>query len=122
MAEPMEIVAAIEAALKPAAAVLAGRHVLVTSGPTHEPIDPVRYLANRSSGKQGHAIAAAAAAAGARVTLVCGPVTIPDPAGVNVVRVETARDMLRAVMAALPVDIAIMAAAVADWRAAQAAG
>ena len=95
---------------------LAGRHVLVTSGPTHEPIDPVRYLANRSSGRQGHAIAAAAAAAGATVTLVSGPVTIPDPAGVRVVRVETARAMLAAVEAALPADLAIFAAAVADWR------
>ena len=98
------------------AGVLAGRRVLVTSGPTHEPIDPVRYIANRSSGRQGHAIAAAAAAAGARVTLVSGPVTVPDPAGVEVVRVETAREMLAAVEAALPADIAIFAAAVADWR------
>ncbi|MEO8667871.1 MAG: bifunctional phosphopantothenoylcysteine decarboxylase/phosphopantothenate--cysteine ligase CoaBC, partial [Bauldia sp.] len=122
MAEPLEIVAAIEAILQPAPGPLTGRHVLVTSGPTHEPIDPVRYLANRSSGRQGHAIAAAAAAASARVTLVSGPVTIPDPPGVTVVRVETARDMLRAVEAALPADIAIMAAAVADWRAAHAAG
>jgi phosphopantothenoylcysteine decarboxylase/phosphopantothenate--cysteine ligase len=95
---------------------LAGRRVLVTSGPTHEPIDPVRYLANRSSGRQGHAIAAAAAQAGATVTLVAGPVAIPDPAGVTVVRVETAREMLAAVAAALPADIAIFAAAVADWR------
>ena len=98
--------------------VLAGRHVIVTSGPTHEPIDPVRYLANRSSGRQGHAIAAAAAAAGARVTLVSGPVSIPDPPGVTVIRVETARQMLDAVEAALPADVAVMAAAVADWRAA----
>ncbi len=97
---------------------LAGRHVIVTSGPTQEPIDPVRYLANRSSGKQGHAIAAAAARAGARVTLVSGPVAIPDPPGVTVVRVETAREMLAAVEAALPADVAVMAAAVADWRAA----
>ncbi|QEE38175.1 bifunctional phosphopantothenoylcysteine decarboxylase/phosphopantothenate--cysteine ligase CoaBC [Methylobacterium sp. WL1] len=95
---------------------LAGRRVLVTSGPTHEPIDPVRYLANRSSGRQGHAIAAAAAEAGATVTLVSGPVSISDPAGVGVVRVETAREMLAAVEAALPADIAIFAAAVADWR------
>lgn len=117
MAEPMEILAAIEQALAPAAAgPLAGRHVLVTSGPTHEPIDPVRYIANRSSGKQGHAIAAAAAAAGARVTLVSGPVTVPDPAGVTTLHVESARDMLAAVNAALPADIAIFAAAVADWR------
>lgn len=95
---------------------LLGRHVLVTSGPTHEPIDPVRYIANRSSGKQGHAIARAAAALGARVTLVSGPVTIPDPPGVDVVHVETAKEMLRAVENALPADIAIFAAAVADWR------
>ncbi|WP_375459066.1 phosphopantothenoylcysteine decarboxylase [uncultured Enterovirga sp.] len=95
-----------------------GRHVLVTSGPTHEPLDPVRYIANRSSGRQGHAIAAAAAAAGARVTLVSGPVTVPDPPGVSVIRVETAREMLAAVEAALPADIAVFAAAVADWRAA----
>ncbi len=98
---------------------MAGKRVLVTSGPTHEPIDPVRYIANRSSGKQGHAIAAAAAAAGAQVTLVSGPVAIPDPPGVRVVRVETARDMLRAVEAALPADAAVFAAAVADWRTAE---
>ena len=99
---------------------LAGRHVLVTSGPTHEPIDPVRYIANRSSGKQGHAIAAAAAAAGARVTLVSGPVAIADPAGVETRRVETAAEMLAAVSKCLPADIAIFAAAVADWRVANA--
>jgi phosphopantothenoylcysteine decarboxylase/phosphopantothenate--cysteine ligase len=90
--------------------------VLITSGPTHEPIDPVRYIANRSSGKQGHAIAAAAAAAGARVTLISGPVHIPDPAGMQTIKVETARDMLAAVTAALPADVAVFAAAVADWR------
>ena len=95
---------------------LAGRRVLVTSGPTHEAIDPVRYLANRSSGRQGHAIAAAAAAAGADVTLVSGPVAIPDPPGVRVVPVDSARAMLAAVDAALPADVAIFAAAVADWR------
>jgi phosphopantothenoylcysteine decarboxylase/phosphopantothenate--cysteine ligase len=95
---------------------LAGRHVLVTSGPTHEPIDPVRYIANRSSGKQGHAIAAAAYRLGARVTLISGPVQIADPDGVTVVRVETADDMLAAVNAALPADVAVFAAAVADWR------
>lgn len=95
---------------------LAGRHVLVTSGPTHEPIDPVRYIANRSSGKQGHAIAAAARRAGARVTLVSGPVTIADPEGVDVVHVESAAEMLEAVRAALPADIGIFTAAVADWR------
>jgi phosphopantothenoylcysteine decarboxylase / phosphopantothenate---cysteine ligase len=120
MAEPMEIVAAVEAVLKPSAPVLAGRHVLVTSGPTHEPIDPVRYLANRSSGKQGHAIAVAAAAAGARVSLVAGPVTLPDPPGVATTHVETAREMLEAVEATLPADVAVMAAAVADWRVANA--
>ncbi len=118
MAEPLEILAAAERILTPVAPLLAGRHVLVTSGPTREPLDPVRYLANRSSGRQGHAIAEAAAAAGARVTLVSGPVTIADPAGVTTVRVETARQMLEAVEAALPADVAVMAAAVADWRAA----
>lgn len=95
---------------------LAGRHVLITSGPTHEPIDPVRYIANRSSGKQGFAIAAAAQAAGAEVILVSGPVDLEDPAGVTVKHVESARDMLRQVEASLPVDIAVFAAAVADWR------
>lgn len=108
----------IEAA---ATAVLAGRHVLITSGPTHEPIDPVRYIANRSSGKQGHAIAAAAARAGARVTLVSGPVALPDPAGVAVLHVETAVQMLDAVRESLPADVAIFTAAVADWRAATSA-
>ena len=100
---------------------LSGRHVLVTAGPTHEPIDPVRYIANRSSGKQGFAIAAAAARAGARVTLVAGPVHQPTPAGVDRLDVETAREMLAAVEAALPADAAIMVAAVADWRTADAA-
>ena len=122
MAEPLEIVAAIEAMLAATPRVLAGKHVLITSGPTHEPIDPVRYIANRSSGKQGHAIAAAAAAAGARVTLVSGPVAIPDPHGVTTLHVTTALEMLLAVEAALPVDIAIFAAAVADWRVASEAG
>jgi len=116
MAEPMEILAAVERLLGGADLPLAGRHVLVTSGPTHEPIDPVRYIANRSSGRQGHAIAAAAAAAGARVTLVSGPVAIAPPAGVTTVAVETAREMLAAVEAALPADAAVFAAAVADWR------
>jgi phosphopantothenoylcysteine decarboxylase / phosphopantothenate---cysteine ligase len=115
MAEPTEIAAAVEALLRPAGA-LSGRRVLVTSGPTHEPIDPVRFIANRSSGKQGHAIAAAAAAAGASVTLVSGPVEVPDPPGVSVVKVETARQMLEAVEKALPADVAVFAAAVADWR------
>lgn len=100
------------------AATLFGRHVLVTAGPTHEPIDPVRYIANRSSGKQGFAIAAAAARAGARVTLIAGPVSLETPRGVNRINVETARDMLAAVEAALPADIAVLVAAVADWRAA----
>ena len=120
MSEPAAIAAAAGALLAgPAARPLAGRHALVTSGPTHEPIDPVRYIANRSSGKQGHAIAAACARLGARVTLVSGPVAIDDPRGVDVVRVETARDMLRACEAALPADVAVCAAAVADWRAAR---
>jgi phosphopantothenoylcysteine decarboxylase/phosphopantothenate--cysteine ligase len=95
---------------------LAGKHILVTAGPTHEPIDPVRVLANRSSGRQGFAIAAAAAAAGARVTLVSGPVTLKTPEGVDRIDVETAEQMANAVMAALPADCAIMVAAVADWR------
>ncbi len=141
MAEPLDIVAAIAAALAgdttiPLDAAIAagttiplhaeavpsgtrpleGRRVVVTSGPTHEPIDPVRYIANRSSGRQGHAIAAAAAAAGAEVVLISGPVSIPDPPGVAVVRVETARDMLAAVEAALPATVFVAAAAVADWR------
>ncbi|NML95225.1 bifunctional phosphopantothenoylcysteine decarboxylase/phosphopantothenate--cysteine ligase CoaBC [Novosphingobium olei] len=119
--EPEAIWAAIKAALGPVAEAprpLAGRHVLITAGPTHEPIDPVRYIANRSSGKQGFAIAAAAAKSGARVTLVSGPVNLPTPPGVTRVDVETARQMAAAVDAALPADIAIMVAAVADWRSA----
>jgi phosphopantothenoylcysteine decarboxylase/phosphopantothenate--cysteine ligase len=96
---------------------LTGTHILVTAGPTHEPIDPVRYLANRSSGKQGFAIAAALAARGARVTLIAGPVTLATPAGVTRVDVETALDMQAAVAAALPADAAVLVAAVADWRA-----
>src|SRR6185437_3209925 len=115
MAEPLDIAAAA-AALLPRDGPLSDRRVLVTSGPTHEPIDPVRFIANRSSGKQGHAIAAAAAAAGASVTLVSGPVEVPDPPGVSVVKVETARQMLEAVEKALPADVAVFAAAVADWR------
>ena len=118
MAEPLEIVAAVEAAL--ASGPLVGKHVLVTSGPTHEPIDPVRYIANRSSGAQGTALAAALRDLGARVTFVTGPASVPAPAGVAVVRVETAREMLAAVEAALPADAAVMAAAVADWRVANA--
>ena len=121
MAEPLEIAAAIEKLLaSETTQPLKAKRVLVTSGPTHEPIDPVRYIANRSSGKQGHAIAAAAARAGADVTLVSGPVNLPDPPGVTVVHVVTAREMLQAVERALPVDVAIFAAAVADWRVAQA--
>ena len=120
MAEPLEIVAAIEAAL--GAGPLAGRHVVVTSGPTHEPIDPVRYIANRSSGAQGTAIGRAVAALGARVTFVTGPAAVPPPPMVDVVRVETAAQMHAAVMAALPADAAVCAAAVADWRVAGASG
>ncbi|QDO99699.1 bifunctional phosphopantothenoylcysteine decarboxylase/phosphopantothenate synthase [Ferrovibrio terrae] len=140
MSEPLEIVAAIEAqfgkplpkhltlvqsrpaqkesgaAITPLKQDLKGRRAIVTSGPTHEPIDPVRYIANRSSGKQGHAIAAALAARGAEVTLVTGPVTLPDPPGVRTVHVEAARDMFSACFLDLPVDIFVAAAAVADWR------
>jgi phosphopantothenoylcysteine decarboxylase / phosphopantothenate---cysteine ligase len=117
MAEPLEIVAAAERFLRPPAPrPLAGKRVLITAGPTHEPIDPVRYIANRSSGKQGYAIAAAAQTAGADVILISGPVELDEPKGATVTRVESARDMLRQVEAALPVDIAIFAAAVADWR------
>ena len=130
LAEPPAILGAIRALLAPApqppllrppaSQPLAGRHALVTSGPTHEPIDPVRYIANRSSGRQGHAVAAALAALGARVTLVSGPVALPDPAGVAVHRVETAAEMLAACTAALPADVVVCAAAVADWRVAEA--
>jgi phosphopantothenoylcysteine decarboxylase/phosphopantothenate--cysteine ligase len=133
MSEPAAILSAITALLAgevlagevlagAPAGPLAGRHVLVTSGPTHEPIDPVRYIANRSSGRQGHALAAALAALGARVTLVSGPVAVADPPGVAVRRVETAREMLAACQAALPADAAVFAAAVADWRVAHEAG
>lgn len=132
LAEPAAILAAIAALLAPEGPLtgplfgpltgpLTGHHAIVTSGPTQEPIDPVRYIANRSSGKQGHAIAAALAALGARVTLVAGPVSVPDPAGVTVRRVETAAQMLDACQSALPADIAVFAAAVADWRVEQAA-
>ena len=121
--EPPAILAAIAAKLGGSpSGPLAGKHVLVTAGPTHEPIDPVRYIANRSSGKQGFAIAAAAARAGARVTLVAGPVTLPTPPGVTRVDVESAREMAAAVAAALPADAAVMVAAVADWRVAAEAG
>jgi phosphopantothenoylcysteine decarboxylase / phosphopantothenate---cysteine ligase len=131
MAEPGKIVDAIASLLETSTTgptlvlregqnsnLLAGRRVLITSGPTHEPIDPVRSIANRSSGKQGHALARAATALGADVTLVSGPVTLPDPQGVRVVKVKTAHEMLAATLEALPADIAVCAAAVADWRAA----
>lgn len=114
LSEVPAIVAAAEAHF--AAGPLSGRHVLVTSGPTHEPIDPVRYIANRSSGAQGTAIAAALRGLGARVTFVTGPADVAPPPGVEVVAVQTAREMLDAVQAALPADVAVMAAAVADWR------
>ncbi|MGH7056279.1 MAG: bifunctional phosphopantothenoylcysteine decarboxylase/phosphopantothenate--cysteine ligase CoaBC [Acetobacteraceae bacterium] len=117
LAEPPAIVEAIVGML--AGGPLAGRRALVTSGPTHEPVDPVRFIANRSSGRQGHAIAAALAAAGASVTLITGPVALPDPAGVAVERVETAAEMSAACRAALPVDVAVLAAAVGDWRSAE---
>ena len=117
MAEPLEIVAAIEAAL--ADGPLRGKRVLVTSGPTHEPIDPVRYIANRSSGAQGTAIARALAALGAEVVFVTGPADVPPPEGVQVVKVHTAQQMLDAAQAALPADAAVFAAAVADWRVAK---
>ena len=114
MAEPLEIVAGVETALSDGP--LKGKQVLVTSGPTHEPIDPVRYIANRSSGAQGTAIAQALSALGAEVTFVTGPADVAPPQGVKVIKVETAREMLAAVQAALPVDAAVFAAAVADWR------
>jgi phosphopantothenoylcysteine decarboxylase/phosphopantothenate--cysteine ligase len=137
MAEPLDILASIESALEHAtilplpqaaarlegpkpAQLLTGRHVLVTAGPTHEPIDPVRYIANRSSGRQGYAIAAAAVAAGAKVTLISGPVDLAEPAGLTLVKVETALEMDEAVESALPADIAIFSAAVADWRVSEA--
>src|SRR6476620_12493589 len=117
MAEPLEIASAAERFLRPSQPrPLVGKRVLITAGPTHAPIDPVRYIANRSSGKQGFALAAAAQVAGADVTLISGPVELSDPAGVLVRHVESAREMLHRVEAALPVDIAIFAAAVADWR------
>jgi phosphopantothenoylcysteine decarboxylase/phosphopantothenate--cysteine ligase len=116
MAEPLTIVAALEDFFAPALKPLSGFHMLITSGPTHEPIDPIRFISNRSSGKQGHALAKAAAQAGAKVTLVSGPVDIPDPDNVNVIHVETAEDMAKAVSNALPADIGIFAAAVGDWR------
>ncbi len=121
MAEPMEILGAIEGYFATDAP-LAGRRAIVTSGPTHEAIDPVRYIANRSSGKQGHAIAGALARLGAETVLVSGPTAEADPAGVEVRHIESAEDMLGACMAALPADVAVCAAAVSDWRAAKAAG
>ena len=114
MAEPLEIVAAIEAVMGDGP--LEGRHIIVTSGPTHEPIDPVRFIANRSSGAQGAALARALRDLGASVTFVTGPAAVPAPGGVAVVQVETARQMQAAVLAALPADAAVFAAAVADWR------
>ncbi|WBH17013.1 bifunctional phosphopantothenoylcysteine decarboxylase/phosphopantothenate--cysteine ligase CoaBC [Sphingomonas radiodurans] len=139
--EPVEILAAIESLLLPSRlregseeglsssiadaafpTLLRDKHIIVTAGPTHEPIDPVRYIANRSSGKQGFAIAAALAALGARVSLIAGPVTLPTPPGVTRIDIETAREMAAAVDAALPADAAVMVAAVADWRAEQSAG
>ncbi len=122
MAEPLEIIAAIELLLLPDEKPLAGRRALVTSGPTHEPIDPLRYIANRSSGKQGHAIAKALARAGAEVTLISGPVHLPDPDNVTTIHIERAEEMESAVLAHLPVDIAVMVAAVADWRVSEVAG
>ena len=121
MSEPEEIVAAIQDCLG-GEAPLSGRRALVTSGPTHEPIDPVRYIANRSSGRQGHAVAGALSRLGAETTLVSGPTRLDDPAGVRVLRVESAEDMLSACRASLPVDVAVCAAAVADWRAKDVSG
>lgn len=121
MSEPLAIVAAIEQLVRPVYLPLRGKIIVMTSGPTHEPIDPVRYIANRSSGKQGHAIAAALARLGADVRLVSGPVAIPDPQGVSVIHVETAHEMRDAVEQLLPADAAVMVAAVADWRTANSA-
>lgn len=116
MAEPLEIVSAIEANFAQAPQPLTGKKIIITSGPTHEPIDPVRYIANRSSGKQGHALATALAKLGADVRLISGPVNIADPIGVSTIHVETARQMLAAVEAELPADAGVFVAAVADWR------
>ncbi|MBT4906179.1 MAG: bifunctional phosphopantothenoylcysteine decarboxylase/phosphopantothenate--cysteine ligase CoaBC [Rhodospirillaceae bacterium] len=118
LSEPDDIADAVSNFFQ-SSAPLSGRRALVTSGPTHEPIDPVRYIANRSSGRQGHAIAVALASRGAATTLISGPTSLPDPPGVTVVRVESARDMLAACEAALPADVAVCAAAVADWRVAE---
>ncbi|WP_410217590.1 bifunctional phosphopantothenoylcysteine decarboxylase/phosphopantothenate--cysteine ligase CoaBC [Paracoccus sp. (in: a-proteobacteria)] len=122
MAEPEAILAAIRQALTPQPQPLAGKHVIVTSGPTHEPIDPVRFIANRSSGAQGAALASALRDLGARVSFVTGPAVVPAPAGVRVIAVETARQMHEAVQAALPADAAVMAAAVADWQVVNSSG
>jgi phosphopantothenoylcysteine decarboxylase / phosphopantothenate---cysteine ligase len=122
MAEPLEIVNAIESALAPQTKPLAGRHVLITAGPTREAIDPVRYISNHSSGKQGYAIAEAAIKMGAQVTLVSGPVDLPIPPGVGMLPVTSADEMLAAVETSLPADIAIFSAAVADWKVAGPAG
>ncbi len=116
LAEPQSIADAVEAALSPADQPLKGKKVVITAGPTHEPIDPVRYIANRSSGRQGYALAEAARDLGARVILVSGPVSLPVPPGIEVLPVETAEEMLEATTAELPCDIAVFAAAVADWR------
>ncbi|HTV70318.1 MAG TPA: bifunctional phosphopantothenoylcysteine decarboxylase/phosphopantothenate--cysteine ligase CoaBC [Rhizobiaceae bacterium] len=121
MSEPLEIAAAVEAFFDTRPKPLAGRKIIITSGPTHEPIDPVRYIANRSSGKQGHAIAAALVKLGADVHLVSGPVSIPDPAGVMAIHVESAREMQAAVEKLLPADAGVFVAAVADWRTANSA-
>ena len=115
LAEPVDIAEQVDTYLHTEKGCLSGRHILITSGPTHEPIDPVRYIANHSSGKQGHALAAACAANGARVTLITGPVTLPDPPDTTVIRVKTARQMHKACHQHLPADIAICAAAVGDW-------
>ncbi len=128
MAETSELISALEAmpgiagSGKALLGSLSGKHVVITSGPTHEPIDPVRYIANRSSGKQGHAIAIAAQRAGAKVTLISGPVDLPDPSGVDTWHVETATEMKDAVAGALPADIAVFCAAVADWKVAEQVG
>ncbi|MEM7569483.1 MAG: bifunctional phosphopantothenoylcysteine decarboxylase/phosphopantothenate--cysteine ligase CoaBC [Pseudomonadota bacterium] len=118
LADVPDIISALEAFFGAEASPLEGKHALVTAGPTHEAIDPVRYIANRSSGKQGYAIASALAALGARTTLVSGPTQLPDPLGVKTLRVDSARDMLAACETALPADVAVCVAAVADWRAA----
>lgn len=116
MVEPAEIIQELQSFFHDTPRPLQGRHAIVTSGPTFEPIDPVRYIANRSSGKQGHAIASALSQLGCQTTLITGPTHLEDPLGCDVVRIETAREMLAATEAALPADIAVCAAAVADWR------